>query len=415
MDDAAKNLVRALPEDSRQDLFAFQLRKWLLRDLSHDESETPFAESRARALLRVSEATDDPTLNDFSRILEAIPLRRVALYDLLVQTKLADEGEIKALGAVAAATDVPATPTPPSWLSLAMAAFAWQRGYPVHQLDPETPPEQYTPAGQIVARTAHFVRQQVVRSATERERLSSQLAFAADAHAASLEALQQGASIAPLPPHFRPPVPVRYPEVARETLHVETGEESVRQVTRGEPLRITEEDLGRPEPTEEETAGETLPRDVERMAPIRISRDQVAPAPGQPPSPLPPSGVVMPASTSESRPGLTVALRQLFRSEELRATKLRVTVKSHPDGPGLFGLQVKVTCKGIKSYVAGTTDRQGDFVAELPVRSEEGLTYDIDVTWPQEYGGETERKSITLHADRTEFTLPFHRHLKADE
>jgi hypothetical protein len=192
-------------------------------------------------------------------------------------------------------------------------------------------------------------------------------------------------------------------------------EENTRQITRGEPLRITEADLAGTEPPAEEDETETPPRPVERMAPIRISREQVTPAPGQPPSPLPASGVVMPASTSESKPGLTVALRQLFRSEELRSTKLRVSVKAHPDGPGLFGLQVKVTCKGIKSYVAGTTDRSGDFLAELPVRTEEGLTYDVDVTWPEEFGGETERKSITLHADRTEFTLPFHRHLKAEE
>jgi hypothetical protein len=36
-----------------------------------------------------------------------------------------------------------------------------------------------------------------------------------------------------------------------------------------------------------------------------------------------------------------------------------------------------------------------------------GLTYDVDLNWPREMGGETERKSITLNADRTRFTLPF--------
>jgi hypothetical protein len=69
--------------------------------------------------------------------------------------------------------------------------------------------------------------------------------------------------------------------------------------------------------------------------------------------------------------------------------------------------------QGVKSYVAGTTDRDGKFVCELPVRVESGLTYDIDVTWPREEGSEVERKSITLNADRTYFTLPFYRHLEA--
>ncbi|MFW6069122.1 MAG: hypothetical protein ACOC9E_06035, partial [Chloroflexota bacterium] len=59
-------------------------------------------------------------------------------------------------------------------------------------------------------------------------------------------------------------------------------------------------------------------------------------------------------------------------------------------------------------FVAGTTNREGHFLAELPVRESEGLTYDVDLTWPRELGGETERKSLTLHADRTEFALPFY-------
>lgn len=121
----------------------------------------------------------------------------------------------------------------------------------------------------------------------------------------------------------------------------------------------------------------------------------------------------MPGSTTESRPGLTVAIRQMFRSEEMTTTRLRVLVRDEPDGEGLYGLQVKVTCRGIKSFVAGTTNRDGEFVAELPVRYDEGLTYDVDVTWPRELGGESERKSITLHADRTEFALPFHHRMGA--
>jgi len=113
--------------------------------------------------------------------------------------------------------------------------------------------------------------------------------------------------------------------------------------------------------------------------------------------------------------GLTVSLRQMFGQEELTSTKMRVVVQQYPDGPGLYGLQVRVSCKGIKSYVAGTTDRDGKFVCELPVRAQSGLTYDVDVTWPREEGGDTERKSITLHADRTHFVLPFYRRLNPSD
>jgi hypothetical protein len=61
--------------------------------------------------------------------------------------------------------------------------------------------------------------------------------------------------------------------------------------------------------------------------------------------------------------------------------------------------------------VAGTTSREGKFTCELPVPEATGLTYDVDLSWPREMGGETERKSITLNADRTRFMLPFFRQL----
>ncbi|MCB9444863.1 MAG: hypothetical protein H6669_11560 [Ardenticatenaceae bacterium] len=92
----------------------------------------------------------------------------------------------------------------------------------------------------------------------------------------------------------------------------------------------------------------------------------------------------------------------------MKTTKLRVVVQEYPDGPGLYGLQVRVMCKGINSHVAGTTGRDGRFLCELPVRAQSGLTYDVDITWPADFGGATERKSITLNADRTQFELPFH-------
>jgi hypothetical protein len=101
--------------------------------------------------------------------------------------------------------------------------------------------------------------------------------------------------------------------------------------------------------------------------------------------------------------------RTFGRKEPMASTRLRVVVQEYPDGPGLYGLQVRVSCQGIKSFVAGTTNRDGKFLCELPVRVHSGLTYDVDVTWPREMNREVERKSITLNADRTEFVLPFYR------
>jgi hypothetical protein len=124
--------------------------------------------------------------------------------------------------------------------------------------------------------------------------------------------------------------------------------------------------------------------------------------------------VVTPNAAVAPGPSFADSVRKKFaRSREaMKITKLRVKVQEYPDGPGLYGLQVRVTCQGIKSHVAGTTTREGNFVCELPVPEHSGLTYDVDVTWPRDLNSEIERKSITLNADRTEFQLPFYRSLK---
>lgn len=410
MSDHARELIRSLATNHQPSLFATRLRNWLLSEPGAEGDElteyNEYSESRARALLRAAHAVDDPTLSDFARLVDSDEGLRVALHDLVQSTELASEEEVKALAAVSARTTQADAPQI-QWLSLILAAFAWQRGYPLAQLDPSSPPERYSPAGQVVGRAAAFLRQQIQRGATERSRIARRLAPRSGDAAAALEEMQTESAIAPLPPHFRLPVPVRYPEVSRETLSINPDEEAEQPVvTRGEALVITEEDIPDERQDEEQPPerGEPI-----RMPAIRISREQVQPPQSsQPPSPMPSSAVVMPTNTTESRPGLAVSLRQMFGSENLTSTKLRVVAQEYPDGPGLFGLQVKVTCKGIKSYVAGTTNRQGHFLAELPVREGEGLTYDVDLTWPRELGGETERKSLTLHADRTEFTLPFY-------
>ena len=121
------------------------------------------------------------------------------------------------------------------------------------------------------------------------------------------------------------------------------------------------------------------------------------------------------ATTATNTAGATTAARRKMRRGRapMAITKLRIVVQEHPDGPGLYGLQVRVSSRGIRRYVAGTTNQAGEFLCELPVQADMGLTYDVDVTWPRDFGGEVERKSITVNADRTHFDLPFYRTLKA--
>jgi hypothetical protein len=279
---------------------------------------------------------------------------------------------------------------------LSIAAHAWKSGYPLYQLDPASPPGEYSPAGQLIKRAATFLRQQIQRSATERDKLGKKLAYNPGDGTQTLDTMPDGQPIAPVPPHFRPPIPVRYPEVARETLHVDENERSNEQssVTRSAPLTITNDDIP---PANQRPV---------RMPEIRIRADQVPPRrqsrPAQPRS--------QPSSSGEN---LGTAVRQRFSrdKEPLRSTKLRVIVQDVQDGPGLYGIQVQVRCQGIKAHVAGTTNREGVFLCELPVRVRSGLTYDVDITWPRDLGGEIERKSVTLNVDRTEFKLPFFRRL----
>jgi hypothetical protein len=346
-------------------------------------------------------------------------LVRIALYDLLKESELGDDPEVQAMAAVGPHADPEAII---AWPALIIAANAWKSGYLLNQLDPASPPGPYSPAGQVLKRTAHFMRRQVQRSATERDKLGRKL-NQPPSGAANLETMTPQETVAPLPPHYRPPVPVRYPEVARETVRINQDEPlpDTPTVMRGDPLVITEADLApRANPTRPPTPATQPPlnQPVTRMPPISISRDQIAPETPerrQPPRPMPQAAVIMPNSSLESRPSLTMAIRQMLGQEDMTTTKLRVLVQDYPDGPGLYGLQVRVSCAGIKSYVAGTTDRDGKFVCELPVRLQSGLTYDVEITWPRDKGGDGERKSITLNADRTEFSLPFYRQFEAGQ
>ncbi|MBX3056222.1 MAG: hypothetical protein KF770_07110 [Anaerolineae bacterium] len=418
MGEQATILISNYLDDAHLGVFGQRLAEWLVADLNRSGERVPaFTESRAKALLRASGFVDDPTLNDFGRLVEGATAVRLALYDLLDGTGLAENNEVRALAAASNAfpisqspnlqsPDPPpglgqVSPSPIPWLSLAIAAHAWKSEYPLYQLDPATPPGEHSPAGQLLRRAANFIRQQVQRSATERDKLARKLAYAPGntlPPAPSLEQLPSQPEIAPVPPYFRSPVPVRYPEFARETLRVEPEPPL-------EPLPPTPA----PAPAITISEGEVTPPPPPRpitMPPIQITEDQIPRVVSTSRRPSAPS--------SGSSGNLNTAVRQRFGSKEpMRAVKLRIVVQEYQDGPGLYGLQVKVSCQGVKAFVAGTTNRDGVFLCELPVRVRSGLTYDVDVTWPRDFGSETERKSITLNVDRTEFTLPFYHRLSS--
>jgi hypothetical protein len=407
MHEAALKLVQSFPDQGRLARFAGRLLDWLVNDLG--QGEQTFTESRAKALLRAGETLDEPTRRSFERLVGeplSEPVLRIAIYDLLAESGLADHDEINALAIAtaqaAAADNAPAA----NWFALAVAAAAWKSDIHLSQLDPASPPDVYSPAGQAVRRAAAFIRQQVQRSATERDKLGRRLGYDPTAAGTpSLDTLPQTAPVAPLPPHYRMPVPVRYPEVARETVHIDDQEvSSSSSATRGEPIKIGDDELDGDAPA---SSGPV------RQPPLRIEADQI---PSAPPSTTPSPRAPRPASQIVTPPAATAANvhRPARRGgQPTQTTRLRVVAQEHPDGPGLYGLQVRVSSKGLKSFVAGTTNREGAFTCELPVHRDSGLTYDVDVTWPRDYGSEVERKSITLNSDRTLFTLPFYRTLKA--
>ena len=164
-DEVTVNTLRKLPSRAELDSFAARLGDWLRQD--EDGGALDFSESRAKALLRAANLTDEPTLSDFAQHMERDASMRVALFDLLSETGLSAEDGVREMARLSTAAE----PRPVRWLSLIVAAYAWRAGYPLQSLDPAAPPSPDTPAGQLLRRAAQFVRRQVQRSATERDKL----------------------------------------------------------------------------------------------------------------------------------------------------------------------------------------------------------------------------------------------------
>lgn len=381
MTDYTRKILQQLPNET-VGTFTHKLSSWL-----HEVQQGDMTESRARALLLAADVVDTATLNDFGRLVENVTAVRVALHDLLVDSKLGSEEAVQALTAVIATT----TPnnTPIEWLALAVSAFAWQTGYPLAELDPASPPKPYSPAGQLIKQSGYFLRQQIQKTPTERDKLAKRIAY--DQQSATVPTLDSLAS-APTAtmPQFRNPIPVSYPEYNDEISVEETeAQDNILQIDvepepipshppRANALTITEHDL----PAE--------PRPPSQPA-LRISHDQIPPERNQ-------------TFNREVQ-------RRHSRRGGMTTTKLRVRVQEFMDGPGLYGIQVQIKSKGIRSDVAGVTNRSGSFLCEVPVKVNGSLTYEIRVTWPRDLGGDRERKTVTLNAERTEFVVPFYRRL----
>ncbi|MCA9966606.1 MAG: hypothetical protein KC423_20295, partial [Anaerolineales bacterium] len=149
MQELATKLIQTFPDLPHLLAFAQRLLPWLLNGLSNEAAA--FNDSRAKALLRAADLLDDPTRHSFMRLMEAETAVRLALHNLLSETGLADNEEIRALAATTAVSDnLPISQSPnlqSPWLALAIAAYAWKSEYPVEQLDPASPPDPYSPAG----------------------------------------------------------------------------------------------------------------------------------------------------------------------------------------------------------------------------------------------------------------------------
>ena len=412
MHETAQKQIQAFPGKSQLAVFAVRLLEWLNHDLNPNGE--PLSESRARALLLAASVLDEPTRHSFAQAVENEQGMRLALYELLRDTGLAGNEDVAVLAATSAGSTTQSQSLAPSWLALAVAAHAWRADFLLDRFDPASPPDPYSPAGQVLKRAAYFMRQEVQRSATERDKAGRKLAYTAG-NAPNLSTLEADSPIAPIPPYYRMPVPERYPEYNSQ---IEVSPDELERPAASSStgsLSITPADLS----AEPDTAS-AMPA---TQPPLRIDISQDEP-PAQPatqrPAPRPPatsrpSNVIMPAATaSANTAGASSAARRTTRGRQpMKSTKLHILVQEWPDGPGLYGLQVRVSSRGIRRYVAGTTNKDGEFICELPVQIDAGLTYDVDVTWPRDFGGEVERKSITLNADRTHFTLPFYRTLKA--
>ena len=410
-----KEIVRWIKtiSDDALNAMANELSVWLAR-----QNGASITESRTKALLLAMNALDETTLNDFRRVMGNAATVRVAL------TGLVESAECK----VESLASAPTMHETPNWLALALMAYAYKLDYPVENLDPGSPPSQFSPAGQVVHQTAAWLRAQVQRSATERDKMARALAFvpSKEGHRSQVTGDRQE-------PVRRSSIPVRYFE-HNDPVSIDPSEQlptpsTAASIERGAPIAITIDDVPSvPVPAPMRIEPEPEPE-------IRIvGESRVVPRPTPPPSSV--NRAAQRASQVASQAAQTVrenvtrenvqravdtAARSVDRAldsmrntpvpNSARRTRLLVSVMDYPNGHPLPAVQIGVRVKGSKKEVAGTTNNEGLFRCSVPVRHGVGVTYEVTCHWPHEFGGSRERKRITLNAERTEFEMAFYSRL----
>lgn len=385
--DAIRQLFRSLPE-SEQDALAQQLAYRLA------DGDATLTESRARVLLHeaagVESAEIQAILDEFVERMREPAQARLALFDVIQATGL----EPARPGATA---DAPFA----GWLTLGILAGAHQVGYHAADLDPSHPPAPHSPAGRALGYAIGWINAQLRRNAIERDRQLRRIAY--------------DPVVATPPPTSTQPegvargtIPVRYFEY-NEAIAVDSAElDTPPPPVTTSPVRITEDDLPALERPLEINVGPS--RRIARPQAAAPDEDVVietddAPSIRQALSENLPEVRDSVASTAAALAG---AVRARFRNEAVPTVRLRVVVQDKPDGTGLPAVQVKISSPGFKNYVAGTTNPEGVFIVDLPVRDRAGMMYHADVVWPAQFGGTTERKSITLNTHRDAFMLVFY-------
>lgn len=396
--DIGKTLIRSENDVEGLHQLAAALQATLLNEI-----KTPIhlLASRVRTVCLAADLLDDALLREFNQAMTRESSLRLALDELFTRFEAPTDNLLLAQ-----------PDEKVEWLVLVTLACAAQKGYIIENLDPASPPRSNSPAGIMLSQIADYFRGQTRRTATERDRLAKKLAYnpsLAQSSPGSVQVEQNLAGDANAG-DVRMPAPVTYFEHNPAIKLTEADLDLPPQtVVTTPPVSV---DVAPTLPVQPAPPQPSNPPDLsatpQTMPPIKISRDSVTPLSEK---------VTAQASNAWREIGAPAVnsvankMRDLLATEETTTTLLRVNVLDRPDGKGVVGVQVTVTCKGLRSHVAGITDRDGRFACELPVREASGLTYDVMVSWPREMGGEREKKSITLSGDRGDFDLPFFRSL----
>ena len=180
MPDQALTLLTTHLPDTHLALFVHRLTQWLLADHNEQEDAPAFTESRAKALLRATNVIDDPTLKDFFQRMEKRNGRSRRPYTrLLNETELANNEEVMALAATSGSGD-PTVDYHASKFLFVTCHFSLclpKRLSAQHSSTPPHRPLNLVLPGQIIKRAGYWMRQQIQRSATERDKLAKKLAY----------------------------------------------------------------------------------------------------------------------------------------------------------------------------------------------------------------------------------------------